>query len=548
MILNKTKVIYPIFILLFSLPLASADWKIIPGSEWQKELRVWDAAPELKLDVSWEGARNSRNEAEGEGELTWKDEKGEVSIYSGSMVGGKREGTGTWHHRSGSKYVGQWSDNLKHGVGEYWLKDGSYYKGSFDKDKPHGNGYYVYVDGITYDGEFKDGKKQGSGTMTFPDGRVHKSNWIDDQDTNPPAASTEPYLILGIDTKKYALDGDVYSDDMNFNSPLNTLTYRGNWGEKSFSIKPHWPYLEKWQKGGPMTVVDDFEVSVQPVFLELRVFNPSSEKITISSAELEVDKSSPDNQPILAIGDGAGFYSTFSTRIVSFDHKIVNPIEIKFNILPESAAPKFESYKFKTTIPEFSQKTSWSFDNELKSLGVDVSLFKEFNELSADQEGGQKKKENLLEKIKKSLESFKEFEDNDPNTVAIFARVEGELTTNWQDDDGELHSHKIKFHFPKCFFVSSLEFGAAGPTSGNYEVMLETKGRNYVRTFPYKRTIAPGGNDRFGIKLASKESSYQKFRVRLTTTDGTELLSPSCDLRFLVPGGYDWDKGYIIEN
>jgi hypothetical protein len=550
MILNKTKVIYPIFILLFSLPLASADWKIIPGSEFQKELRVWDAAPELKLDVSWEGARNSRNEAEGEGELIWKDEKGEVSIYSGSMVGGKREGTGTWHHRSGSKYIGQWSDNLKHGEGEYWLKDGSYYKGTFDKDKPNGNGYYVYVDGITYDGQFKDGKKQGSGTMTFPDGRVHKSNWIDDQDTNPPAASTEPYLILGIDTKKYALDGDVYSDDMNFNSPLNTLTYRGNWGEKSFSIKPHWPYLEKWQKGGPMTAVDGFEVSVQPVFLELRVFNPSSDKVTISSAEIEVERSSPDNEPILKIYDN---YASFSAGIANFTGKPVTPVEIHFNIIFDGSPIKYENFQFKTIIPEFQSTTGWTFNKEMKELGFNTTLFNEWAKLSNEQgeentfEQIAKKKEDLLIKIKNSLKNFKHFNSNGEH-VEVSGIIAGELQTNWQDDDGELHSHKVKFHFPKCFFVSSLEFGAAGPTSGNYEVMLETKGRNYVRTFPYKRTIAPGGNDRFGIKLASKESSYQKFRVRLTTTDGTELLSPPCDLRFLVPGGYDWDKGYIIEN
>ena len=87
-----------------------------------------------------------------------------------------------------------------------------------------------------------------------------------------------------------------------------------------------------------------------------------------------------------------------------------------------------------------------------------------------------------------------------------------------------------------------------GPSSGNYQVMLDTNGSNYTRPFAYKRTLASGANDRFGIKLASRESSYQKFRVRLTTTDGAEILSPPCELRFLVQGGYNWETGFIEEN
>jgi hypothetical protein len=551
--MNHTKLILSIAAFIF-IPTLLADWKIVPGSEWEKELRVWDAAPELKLDVSWDGPRNSKNEAEGDGQLVWKDEKGEVSIYSGTMVGGKREGMGTWYHRSGSKFFGQWSDNLKHGEGEYWLKDGSYYKGAFEKDKPHGKGYYVNSDGVTYDGGFIDGKKNGSGTMAFPDGRVHSSNWINDEDKNTPAAPKDPYLVVGIDTKKYALDAEVYSDDQDFNSPFNTLTYRANWGDKSLSINPHWPFLEKWLKGGPINATDSFEVSVQPVFLELRVFNPSPEKITISSAEIDVERSAPDNEPILKVDDN---YASFSAAINSFSDKPVNAVEISFNIIFDDIknlqGSIYDNFKFKTTIPGFTSTTSWSFTNEMKELGFKTELFDEWARLSNEQ-GGEinfeqiaNQKKDLLIKIKNSLKSFNQFNTSGEH-IEVSGIIAGELTTEWKDDDGAVHSRKVRFNFPKCFFVSSLEFGAPGPTSGSYEIMLETKGRNYTRPFPYKRTIAPRGNDRFGIKLASNESSYQKFRIRLTTTDGGELLSPTCDLRFLVPGGYDWDKGFIIKD
>lgn len=549
---NKLLVITGAFVFISTL---HADWKIIPGTEFQKELRVWDAAPELKLDVSWEGARNSRNEAEGEGGLTWRDEKGEVSIYSGTMVGGKREGLGTWLHRSGSKYIGYWKDNLKHGAGEYWLKDGGYYKGEFNKDKPHGTGRIVSVDGVIYEGQFVDGKKQGTGVMKFPDGRIHNSTWENDKDTNPPEPASEPYLVLGIDTQKYALDGEIFSPGTQ-NSPAITLTYRGTWLDKFFSIVPHWPYFEKWQTGGPIPKADlmPFDLSIQPVYLEIRVFNPSKEKISISSAEIEVEESAPDNQPILAIGDTPESHATFSTVITSFDSKPVDSVKLKFNILPISETPKFENYKYQTILEPFTSKTLWSIKKELESIGVDLSMFDEWANLSKEQppeasfEQIRSKKEKLLEKIKKNIGPLKKFDDSNGNLSTFSARLAGEITTQWIDYKGEKKEHTVKFNFEKCFFQADVEFGAGGPSSGNYQVMLETNGSNYTRPFAYKRTLASGANDRIGIKLASKESSYQKFRVRLTTTDGTELLSPQCDLRFLVPGGYDWDKGYIIRN
>ena len=75
--------------------------------------------------------------------------------------------------------------------------------------------------------------------------------------------------------------------------------------------------------------------------------------------------------------------------------------------------------------------------------------------------------------------------------------------------------------------------GRGGRTIGKYDLILETEGKDYVVPFAYKRTIPPGTNDRFTLQIASEVSTYQRFRIRLTTADGREIISPRCRVHFL---------------
>ena len=533
--------------------LVLAEWRVEPGTEWSEELRVWDPAPELNLSLGWIGERNAKNEAEGEGDLTWSDEQGPVSIYSGEMVAGKRQGDGTWHHRSGSKYVGSWMNNLKEGAGEYWLKNGDYYKGSFRGDKLEGDGLYVFADGAVYQGNFEGGNKQGSGTMTFPDGRIHQSIWEKDQDTNPPPPPSEPYLVLGTDPQVYALNGKVFNtqDAENSENDLNNvLTYRGRWTGKDFVINPDWPYWTTWSSGGPVGGLGHFYLGVHPVFLELRVYNPGQEKLSIASAEVEVQTSTPDMQPILEIGS---LDYTRNIEISSFSARDVESVEVSYNLLPPGTSPKFGSYQFKETIPPFSGSVCFSIESSLQTVGIDTSLINEWEAAAADLQSanvpfeiGEARKKALLGKIRASMGKMKAFAKDSEHVVELEARFVGEMTVAWTDHGGTKQTTKVKVDFTKSFFTSGDEGGAGGPSSGRYDILLETDGSDYVRPFPYKRALEPGANDRFVLTIASNESSLQNFRVRLVTTDGREIISPPCRLQFLVPRGHDWNTGLQV--
>jgi hypothetical protein len=106
----------------------------------------------------------------------------------------------------------------------------------------------------------------------------------------------------------------------------------------------------------------------------------------------------------------------------------------------------------------------------------------------------------------------------------------------------------VKFQFLKTFIPVPMGEGAVeGVPSGKYDVLLESEGKDYVVPFAYKRTVAPGANDRFTLQIASEVSTYQQFRIRLTTADGREIISPRCRVHFLVPRKFSWKEGYVIE-
>lgn len=50
-------------------------------------------------------------------------------MFSGSMVHGKRQGTGTYTWTNGAKYEGMYVDNKKEGAGVMKFPDGSSYEG-----------------------------------------------------------------------------------------------------------------------------------------------------------------------------------------------------------------------------------------------------------------------------------------------------------------------------------------------------------------------------------------------------------------------------------
>ena len=118
------------------------------------------------------------------------------SIFTGEFKNGKRHGAGTNNLFDGRKIIGEWKDGelLK---GEMIFPNGAIYKGEFKEGLPNGSGTYTHKDGkkeignfkdlsldgkgkqflangqILYDGEFKEGLWEGKGTLYLPEGGTY---------------------------------------------------------------------------------------------------------------------------------------------------------------------------------------------------------------------------------------------------------------------------------------------------------------------------------------------------------------------------------------
>ena len=123
-----------------------------------------------------------RNKEHGYGKLMSSDRK--QIIYEGEWERGRMQGTGTYYYGSsdplklGSRYVGQFRENLRNGMGRYFLADGSVYDGQWRDGVMNGLGVFTWPDGSIFDGVWKDGKRNGQGLLRKADGFLYDGQWV----------------------------------------------------------------------------------------------------------------------------------------------------------------------------------------------------------------------------------------------------------------------------------------------------------------------------------------------------------------------------------
>ena len=79
--------------------------------------------------------------------------------------------------KDGTKYVGEFSNNIPNGRGVSSFSSGAQYIGEFKDGLRHGDGAYYYINGNVYRGSWTNGQRNGEGTLTFSDGKISKGVW-----------------------------------------------------------------------------------------------------------------------------------------------------------------------------------------------------------------------------------------------------------------------------------------------------------------------------------------------------------------------------------
>jgi hypothetical protein len=111
----------------------------------------------------------------GQGKVEWNN----GDVFNGTLVQGKAEGRGSMAWRkTGSRYEGDWRNDLQNGRGTMVFGDGTRYVGDFVDGHLTGRGRYEYAGvGESYEGEVLDGKPHGQGTYTWKSGDRYDGAW-----------------------------------------------------------------------------------------------------------------------------------------------------------------------------------------------------------------------------------------------------------------------------------------------------------------------------------------------------------------------------------
>jgi hypothetical protein len=242
--------------------------------------------------------------------------------------------------------------------------------------------------------------------------------------------------------------------------------------------------------------------------------------------------------------------------IANFKDTKVDTCEISYNVQPEKEDPVFGNYKFNETLPSFTKNAEFSMAKAVDSLGIDskaIALIDEHaSRSSASGEAYDFAKaaaeENIIkEKVRKGLGDFAKHARTVGGTLTLRIRVAGEMKVGWTDHLGQPASRTVKFNFLKTLCCLWPEYGAAGPSAGKSDVNLPVDGKNYSRPFAFRKTIRPGGTERFTLRMVSDASTRHSFRIRLASADGTKIVSPPCKLTYLLPAGFSWKNGFVVD-
>ena len=114
--------------------------------------------------------------------LTFRNPKNHLLHYIGQVSDDKANGYGIAVFDTGSRYEGEWVNNLRQGEGSFYWPDGEYYKGEYDNDLRNGLGTYYWPNGEKYVGQWKDDQRNGEGVFYDKDGKVITSGiWKKDK-------------------------------------------------------------------------------------------------------------------------------------------------------------------------------------------------------------------------------------------------------------------------------------------------------------------------------------------------------------------------------
>ena len=154
------------------------------------------------------------------------------SKFEGFFTEGEKK-YGKYEWKNGSKYEGEFKNNIFHGKGKYNWSNKKEYDGNWKDGKMNGKGKFIYPDGSYYEGEFLEGKKCGLGKYVWEKERYFDGRWKNDKQNGYGIYHDKDKEIKGL-----WIDGKIINRNLNNNSIKRNKTYMKEIMKKSRNESP----------------------------------------------------------------------------------------------------------------------------------------------------------------------------------------------------------------------------------------------------------------------------------------------------------------------
>jgi len=275
-----------------------------------------------------------------------------------------------------------------------------------------------------------------------------------------------------------------------------TLTYSYKRNSDTIRVDAQMPYLELYQKGGP---ISGFSSTIDLNFPEfsIKFLNNTDRTIYISEAIVHVIRSEINTDPMLVIG----YKTTNELRILNRGWGPVIAPYVTFGIADAKVCNSLDP---STYSPSYNIQIDTFLDSTSVSLGSYIDMM-ELNE-----------------------NGFIKFFDEKP--VCVYGEI--------QYDTERQQTRILKFKTVAVIksFVSQMS-GSRFDNSAAYGLKLEAGKSGYTKRIPLSHVINAGEVDHFLLTIGSDKSCRFELSFEFATVDGARIAGGDVEVELFVPRG-----------